>query len=260
MKQAKHGELPPNKDINTGIEKIHAGINANNEELSATGQKVTRDVNQILETTKQIVNDKNEGELLQNAYYHSHQAGSNKSYSERVAELKQMATGNVGATREDAKKNVSSFGTIVKLALLSPEFRDSINDVADIINQLLKNQSEKDSSISSSHGSHDDRHIEATTFHETHITEKAVTRDGNVEATVVETTPVTKFETLSSSRPVDKQARRDEKEEKLIERLIDLAQTLHKEPEFRNSVEYLSQSASKLKGFALIFKIGRAHV
>ena len=177
-------------------------------------------------------------------------AGSNKSYSERVAELKQMATGNVGATREDAKKNVSSFGTIVKLALLSPEFRDSINDVADIINQLLKNQSEKDSSISSSHGSHDDRHIEATTFHETRIAEKAVTRDGNVEATVVETTPVTKFETLSSSRSVDKQARRDEKEEKLIERLIDLAQTLHKEPEFRNSVEYLSQSASKLKGFA----------
>merc|ERR1712137_594316 len=36
-------------------------------------------------------------------------------------------------------------------------------------------------------------------------------------------------------------------EDKLVERLVDLAETLHKNPEYRNSIDYLTSSAEKLK-------------
>jgi len=65
-------------------------------------------------------------------------------YSERISELKQIiAGGDRSKTRAEAKENVNSLATIVKLAILSPEFRESINDSANIINQLLKTRSDK---------------------------------------------------------------------------------------------------------------------
>ena len=281
-------------------------MNQKNDQLSATGKLVNEDINRILDTTKHIVTDKNENELLQKTYYHSHQAGSNKSYSERISELKQMMTGDVGATREDAKKNVSSFATIVKLALLSPEFRDSIDDTAKIINQLLKTREEKSSGrVSESTGRTQDRSVPVASQPQTvpvatdpyvapvggaSVTTKtvqaskiepAIGPDGATRAAVVETKPVTVVEAhpapvhpglvaaggvqraavptgtraapsmdMQQSAPVDKKARRERREEKLIDRLVDLAQTLHKNPEYRNSVMYLAQSSSQLKNFA----------
>ena len=248
LHSAKEGKLPHNEDLEKGIDKVQKSINQDNERLSKTGQNVTKDINNILDTTHSIIREKNEGEELQKAYYHSHQGGANKQYSNRLAELKQIAMEDSSATRSEAKKNVSSLATIVKLAILSPEFRETINDMANITNQLLKKQSDKkdgkvkpidDSSESS--GSQ----VETKTRTETNIKEKAVRDDGQVEAAVIESNPVTEVKPKKT-----KEQKRDEREEKLIERLVDLAQTLHKNPEYRNSIDYMTNSASKLKKYS----------
>jgi len=233
---AKHGKLPDNDELTTGIDKIKTGINKDTSNLSKTGKAVTSDINNILDTTKEIIEDKNEGERLQNAYFHSQKAGTNKSYSERMAELKQLAMGDKSASREEAKKNVNSMATIVKLAILSPEFRETIDDIATITNQLLKQKSDKED------GMKDD--TTKKTIHKTNLAEKQVRDDGVVEASVVESKPVT-VEKVEKS----KEEKRKEREDKLIDRLVDLAQTLHKKPEFRNSIEYMSNSADKLKKY-----------
>merc|ERR1711879_26361 len=142
---AKEGNLPLNSDLTSGIKKAQNTVNIRDNRLSTTGQQVTTDISKILDTTQQIINEKNENDLLQKGYYHSHHAGANKSYSERISELKEMISGNSVSTAE-AKENVNSLTTIVKLALLSPEFRETINDSSNIINQLLKTKSEKNES------------------------------------------------------------------------------------------------------------------
>jgi len=200
--------------------------------LSVTGRAVAGDINNILDTAKEIIHDKNDGDLLQTAYFHSQQAGNKRSYSETLAELKQIAMGDKSATREEARKNVNSMGTIVKLAILSPEFRDTINDMAKISNQLLKRQDEKREGKTEK---------KEKMIHETYIAEKSVREDGIVESSVIESNPVKVEKT--------KEQKREQREDKLVERLVDLAQTLHKKPEFRNSIEYMSNSAGKLKKY-----------
>merc|ERR1712093_235057 len=100
------------------------------------------------------------------------------AYYERMAELKQLAMGDKSASREEAKKNVNSMATIVKLAILSPEFRETIDDIATITNQLLKQKSDKED------GMKDD--TTKKTIHKTNLAEKQVRDDGVVEASVVE--------------------------------------------------------------------------
>jgi len=237
-KAVKEGKLPDNKEIDTAIDNAKKGINQNDDKLSSTGKAVTKDINNILDTTQKIVKEKNEGDALQNAYYHSHQAGGNKNFSSRINELKQIASGDSSATRSEAKKNVSSLGTIVKLAILSPEFRETINDMATISNMMLKNQSEKQDKKSSEKSESTKTTIEPRT----EIKQRNPTKNGDVEATVVETVPVEVKEHKKT-----KEEKREELEDKLVERLVDLAETLHKNPEYRNSIEYLSSSAEKLK-------------
>merc|ERR1712130_249750 len=47
---------------------------------------------------------------------------------------------------------------------------------------------------------------------------------------------------------------RDEKEDLLIERLVDLARTLHQNPEYRNAIEYIAGSMDKLRTHAVATK------
>merc|ERR1712232_294101 len=182
----KEGKLPDNKDLNSGFDTVKKSMGKNNDKLSSTGKVVTQDITNIIDTAQKIVNEKNEGDALQNAYYHSHQAGGNKNFSSRINELKQIASGDSSATRSEAKKNVSSLGTIVKLAILSPEFRETINDMATISNMMLKNQSEKQDKKSSEKSESTKTTIEPRT----EIKQRNPTKNGGVEAAVVETVPV----------------------------------------------------------------------
>lgn len=243
MQKAKEGHLPDNTELSDGIEKVRYGLNCENPNLSKTGKLVTEDINLLLDDAQLVLNEKNDGNLLQNAYYHSQKAGSNKSYSQRIAQLKEIARGDSSATREEAKKNVSSMGTIVKLALISPEFRETINDIADVLNLLLKRQSDK------SEGKHSDSHPQGDlTTKTTQKTEaqRTVRPDGQVEACVVETNPTTEI----VSKKEEKKQKNKEREDKLVDRLVDLAQTLHKHPEYRNSIDYMTNSVAKLKKYS----------
>ena len=302
---AKHGQLPQNKELTHGIDKAQRVMKKDEGKLSNTGKAVTKDINNILDTTKRIVEDKNEGELLQNAYYHSHQAGANKSYSERIAELKQLARGDSSKTREEAKNNVSSLATIVKLAILSPEFRESINDVAKILNQLLKTQNERHEQrrMGDAPGSHQPGMTapgarqpgmgatgarqpgmgapshQSRAAHQPGMAAPGAHQPGMAagsyqagmgapgarQAGMGARQPGMATQSRAAHQPgmaargahqpgmapvtEEKRLRRERRENKLIERLVDLAQTLHNNPESRNSINYLVNSSSKLKNY-----------
>jgi len=58
----------------------------------------------------------------------------------------------------------------------------------------------------------------------------------------------------NATTPAQTKMTRDQKEDLLIDRLVNLAQTLHSNPEYRNAIMYMSNSASKLKQTAEVKK------
>ena len=308
LTDAKKGYLPDNQEIDRNISKMQSGLTKDSDKLSVTGKMVVNDINAILETTKDIIHTKNDGNILQNAYYHSNQVGTKKSYSERLQELKSITPGNQKEVRAEARKNVSSLSTIVKLALLSPEFRETINDISKITNQLLKKKSDKQKgSIDMSKEEREMRTAkedidkiqlekdseeiiappkeeEKVIFNpdtgileeiskepledprcdrQTTIRSIGALDEGTAQPVEIVSKPIEKMpnqtmekttSTQTSSTTTTKERdfissveRKREKEDKLIERIVELAETLHSHPEYRNSILYLSNSANKLK-------------
>jgi len=274
--------LPNNQELSSGINKAQTGISRNEDQLSPTGRAVTSDINNLLETFRSMILEKNDGELMQKAYYHSHQAGGKKNFSERINHLRgtNYGSGDKNALREEARGNISSMATIIKLAFLSPEFRETINDMASISNQLLKNQEEKrgnptaaepatastrdiamepvpqQSSMSSMPGSAHTIPVATAPLVAGTNTE---TRSMECNHSMNQAAPVMAPAPTSSTRDVsgvnNSAARtkmsRDEKEDLLIDRLVNLAQTLHSNPEYRNAIMYMANSASKVKSTAI---------
>jgi len=228
LQAARDGKLPGNDEINSGLSKAQTGLTHNDDQLSTTGKAVTKDLTNILETVKSGVNEKNKGNLLQKAYYHSNQTGQQKSFNQRMSELRQtvMGNGDSSEARAEARNNVSSMWTIVRLAFLSPEFRETINDMAQITNDLLKDR-EARQGVSSG--------VETV----------------NPPVPRQEARP---SESLSAGQRNVNKMSRQEKEDRLVDRLVNLANTLHRNPEYRNSVMYMADSMEKLKTHALTQK------
>merc|ERR1712137_1534714 len=226
VQAARDGKLPGNDEINSGLSKAQTGLTRNDDQLSNTGKAVTKDLTNLLETVKTGVNEKNKGNLLQKAYYHSNQTGQQKSFSKRMNELRQSVTGSGDSeqVRQEARNNVSSMWTIVRLAFLSPEFRETINDMAMIANDLLKDRESRQG-----------------------------VQSGVEPVHAAPQQPAQPTEAGAGQRSMNKMSRQ-EKEDRLVERLVDLANTLHRNPEYRNAVMYMASSMDKLKTHALTQK------
>merc|ERR1712137_987564 len=183
---------------------------------------------------------------------------------------------------------------ILKLAFLSPEFRETINDMVSIVNQLLKNQEEKrvkgepsmnttatpapvdtvtttrsiapeptyESALTgvSAHtipvataplvagtGSQfETRGTECT--HGINTAQDGMTRDISAQPTAMAPTDMSG---VNNNAAGQRKMTLDEKENLLIDRLVNLAQTLHSNPEYRNAIMYMSNSVKKLKNTAV---------
>jgi len=231
LQAARDGKLPGNDDINSGLSKAQTGLAHNDDQLSTTGKAVTKDLTNILETVKSGVNEKNKGNLLQKAYYHSNQTGQQKSFNQRISDLRKtvMGSGDSTQAREEARNNVTSMWTIVRLAFLSPEFRETINDMAQITNDLLKDR-EARQGVSSG--------VET-------INPPA---SQQVPLTTQQAQPMQAHSQVPSTG--QHKMSQQEKEDRLVNRLVDLANTLHHNPEYRNSVMYMANSMEKLKNHA----------
>jgi uncharacterized protein YktA (UPF0223 family) len=231
MREFQQGNLPENKELLEGVDLIEQKLREVNPKLSRTGQKASRDVQNILENTREIIEKKNEDEHLQKAYKHAQSAGKGMSYQQRIGQLRNMLGGvNTKELTTEARENIKSFFTIVKLAFLSPEFRRTTNDFFTLFGDMISRQSEKGEERlrSKQEGSEQEGYPEPKHGYEW------IEREGTYSLQ------------RSSKRERSQGGLSREQEDKLVDRMVDLLQTFHKYPEYSNSITYISNSIKKL--------------
>jgi len=248
MKDLQQGKLPENKELLEGVDLVEQKLREVNPKLSRTGQKASRDVQNILENTREIIEKKNEDEHLQKAFKHAQTAGKGMSYQQRIGQLRNMLGGvNTKELTTEARGNIKSFFTIIKLAFLSPEFRKTTNDFFTLFGDVIARQSERGEERlrQKQEGPEQEGYPEPKHGYEW------VEREGTYSLK------------RSSQRERSASGLSKEQEDKLVDRMVDLLQTFHKYPEYSNSVQYISQSIKRLsrkfsEGKQIMGSAGRA--
>jgi len=218
--------LPENRDILQNIDNLQSQVNEKSKELSRTGRLISKDVNSILDDMKEIVKEKNEGEHIQKAFKHAAKASGNMSYTEQLARLRDtISPGDITKLQNEAQGDIRSMFTIVKLAFVSPEFRKFINEFFDLFRDILKKQSKEGEQKFKRPQPHHTSNFPTPSEGFTWVEEP----DGGISLQ------------FDGKKGIDLSP---ELEEKLIDRFLNLLQSLQDYPEYHNSISYISHSLS----------------
>lgn len=125
------GKLPSNTEIEEALEaarRAQVEIASSEPKLSETGKAIVGDVQRLLETTENIIKEKNEGEELQETLKHAVKSGQVGSTS--VAGL--ASAFSPEQLKTELQEDTVNIGTIVKLMISSPDFREILVDLLSI--------------------------------------------------------------------------------------------------------------------------------
>jgi len=269
MHNLQEGKLPGNEEIVRGIDTLQKKLDQTKPNLSETGQKAGEHLVNILETAKEMVETKNESEHLQKSFYHMYQAGRDQPMSANFAKLREIilpSGEDIKGIQSQARQHVDNLLTIVKLCIMSSEFRQTLNEFFQFFSSLLHKRSKQfqekfhqshglaapsSPQQGGGHGSVDSSSIRANeSAIRSSLLQQFNSNDlahaGNVSD------PMDVFPSQHQSQPQQSQQSSDkwklsrEQEDKLIDRMVDLLQSIHKYSEFSNAVEFFSDSLESL--------------
>ncbi|CAG8590294.1 22967_t:CDS:2 [Cetraspora pellucida] len=136
----KEGKLPTTEQITTTIESIQENdtIHESARGMSPLGKKVLADTEKFLESTKNLLVEKNAGDELQNAVYYGNKAAREISETAKVPEdLKQKVDEHIATCEPSVKEIWRKTLLIPQLLISSSEFRKLVNDINHIFQEAL---------------------------------------------------------------------------------------------------------------------------
>ncbi|KAL7751249.1 hypothetical protein RI367_003455 [Sorochytrium milnesiophthora] len=122
----KEGKLPSNDELQGWVTHWQNTVSSisNRDALSSDGRTVLENFEQLLDTLRSLVEEKNRGEKLQQFLFHSYLAS-------RGTDLAVP-----GGVSSDAKQGMSAIGTIARLLITSNNFRYLVSDLADTVRDI----------------------------------------------------------------------------------------------------------------------------
>ncbi|CAG8577418.1 856_t:CDS:10 [Ambispora gerdemannii] len=141
------GKLPTTRQVTSTITKIQESdiLHEVSTHMSPAGKRVLSDTERLLETTKQVLREKNRGDQLQNMLYYGTQAA--KDFGDKVSvptdipeDIKAKARGETAGL---VKEGVSKGANIVRLLIAQPEFRRIIGDLHSLVQDSIDQGFEK---------------------------------------------------------------------------------------------------------------------
>lgn len=247
IQNLKKGELPSNAELIKGIDKLDAKLKTNEGQLSATGKSVNKDIINLLDTTKLILQEKNHGELIQDAFYHSSQIGSRDDGREKLKQIRSLLSTDLDKqqAKAGAKQNVNNMGTIAKLMITSPQFRKFVNRIIKFMNQMYKLNKPKKNKVGHEHESYKDATGLQRSLPDDRVAHTENISVGDKQAVIVESAPATHHD--SHGEPVKPAHIPQAELDRLIDEFVEFVKILHSHPEYSNSIEYIAETASKLQ-------------
>ncbi|KAL0564659.1 hypothetical protein V5O48_017384, partial [Marasmius crinis-equi] len=137
----RSSKLPTNSQLDSYLnywkELQNPSADAKTSPLSKDGQKLVRDVQDILETLRVMVKDKNSDELIQEFVWGSRALGDDVTTSADAANANAKTPVSKDKAREDGQNAVKHMRTILTLLLTNSEARKLVSDFGLIGRDLL---------------------------------------------------------------------------------------------------------------------------
>lgn len=131
------GRLPTNEQIDhfLALAQNSSSLESRAHMLSADGQSLYKDFQELIRTTRGIVFEKNEQELFQNFIYHCTKA------TDSTVEAVQAPNLDVGITpnkaKEEGKQTLDSMVSVAKLVTTNSEFRSILNELFQLAREVF---------------------------------------------------------------------------------------------------------------------------
>eukprot|EP01114_Cavostelium_apophysatum_P023779 TRINITY_DN906_c0_g1_i1.p1 TRINITY_DN906_c0_g1~~TRINITY_DN906_c0_g1_i1.p1 ORF type:complete len:861 (+),score=318.92 TRINITY_DN906_c0_g1_i1:123-2705(+) len=132
------GQVPSNREINDAIDKAKTGIESTRDDahLNTHGDKLVKDATAILESAQKFINEKNQGEKLQELIQHTKDAGNvaAKQTGYATSTIRSLLSSTLGFTfptdkaKSDAQDAYNYGRELVLFAMRSKEFRSLLLD------------------------------------------------------------------------------------------------------------------------------------
>ncbi|RHZ83681.1 hypothetical protein Glove_88g26 [Diversispora epigaea] len=136
------GKLPNTEQITETIGSIQESdvIHDSARDMSPLGKKVFADTEKLLETTKNLLEEKNAGDEMQNIIYHGGKASRDIAESTSIPiphDLTKKFESHAEASKPMSQDVFQKTMKIPQLLISSSEFRKLVNDIHEIIQELL---------------------------------------------------------------------------------------------------------------------------
>ncbi|ORX99371.1 hypothetical protein K493DRAFT_299405 [Basidiobolus meristosporus CBS 931.73] len=136
---AQQGKLPTTVQLTDAIEQLqednslhHASAN-----MSASGRRVMADTENLLDSTKRLLTEKNADDQIQNIIYHSTQGGMAARSGNEITQTKEQLSDTAGQTKGLLSDGAEKITRVGWLLVTSSQFRRLMNDVTSIFQELV---------------------------------------------------------------------------------------------------------------------------
>ncbi|CAG8466015.1 5841_t:CDS:2, partial [Racocetra fulgida] len=131
----KEGRLPTTEQITTTIDSIHDNdtFHESARGMSPLGKKVLANTEKFLESTKNLLAEKNAGDELQNTVYYGNKAAREISVDEHIAACEP----SVKEIWQKTLLVINEKSQIPQLLISNPEFRKLVNDINCVFQEAL---------------------------------------------------------------------------------------------------------------------------
>ncbi|KAK9762047.1 hypothetical protein K7432_012574 [Basidiobolus ranarum] len=106
--------------------------------MSPAGKRVMADTERLVESTQTMLAEKNSNNQLQNAIYHSGQAGQTMSGGNDLQQTRSELAGRAEEARDLAGEGADRISRVAWLLVTSSQFRRLINDVTNIFQEVVQ--------------------------------------------------------------------------------------------------------------------------
>ncbi|KAK9721355.1 hypothetical protein K7432_003498 [Basidiobolus ranarum] len=139
MQAAQEGSLPTTAQLTNVIEKIQEenSLHQAAEEMSPTGRRVMADTENLLDSTKKLLSEKNADDQLQNVIYHSKKSGIGASSVDEISHANNQLTGTVEEARTLLSEGADKITRVGWLIVTSPQLRRLMNDITSIFQEFV---------------------------------------------------------------------------------------------------------------------------
>jgi len=158
-REISQGNVPGNEPINKTIESTKQALEteAQNRGQGAPEAKIAKDAAQLLGTTQEYIQEKNEGEIVQKFFLNAKEAGTELGNEMQrlakeekityegygIGDLKQQAQAKIDNWSQIAQENIDTMKGFVLSLVDSPEFRSLLLEFVGIVQDTIRTESQK---------------------------------------------------------------------------------------------------------------------